>query len=336
MTCNDAMGKFKKTVLSLVKNCSDLHITSNRPCFCRTDGILKPLLPEVEFSSDELNCLLNELLDEKEKLFFTANNAVDISYTIGKQRLRISIYRQSKQIAVAVRIISNNIRSIENKEYPNILKQLALKDNGLILLTGPSGSGKSTTLAAMLSYRAEAQPCHIITLEDPIEYLFESQKSLIHQREYGKDFFSFEEALKNAMRQDPDVILIGEIRDYQTMQAAFSAAQTGHLVLSTLHTASAVESLIRIEGLFKKQQQDAIRLELSLILRGIVTQKLLPQRNGGRVCAMEILTATDAVRSLIAAGQPQQIMSVIQTSKKDGMQTMEMSLAGLRQEKIIY
>ena len=145
-----------------------------------------------------------------------------------------------------------------------------------------------------------------------------------------------EEALKNAMRQDPDVIFIGEIRDYQTMQAAFSAAQTGHLVLSTLHTASAVESLIRIEGLFKKQQQDAIRLELSLILRGIITQKLLPQRNGGRVCAMEILTATDAVRSLIAAGQPQQIMSVIQTSKKDGMQTMEMSLSKLRQEKIIY
>lgn len=336
MTWNDTIKKFEETVLNLASNCSDLHITSNKACFCRLDGVLKPLLPEVDFSSDELNCLLDNLLDEKEKIFFDANNAVDISYTIGEQRLRISVYRQSKQIAMAVRIISNNIRSIDDKEYPHILKQFALKDNGLILITGPSGSGKSTTLAAMLSYRAESQPCHVITLEDPIEYLFESKRSLIHQREYGKDFFSFEEALKNAMRQDPDVIFIGEIRDYQTMQAAFSAAQTGHLVLSTLHTASAVESLIRIEGLFKKQQQDAIRLELSLILRGIITQKLLPQRNGGRVCAMEILTATDAVRSLIAAGQPQQIMSVIQTSKKDGMQTMEMSLSKLRQEKIIY
>jgi twitching motility protein PilT len=187
----------------------------------------------------------------------------------------------------------------------------------------------------MLAYRAEQTPCHIITLEDPIEYLFTSAKSLIHQREYGTDFTEFELALKSAMRQDPDIIFIGEIRDQQTMQAAFSAAQTGHLVLSTLHTSNVVESLIRIEGLFPTQLQTIVRLELSLILRGIIAQQLLPMSNGGRICAMEILTATDAVRHLIAAGQFQQIKSIVQTSKKAGMQTMEMSITELQRKKLI-
>ncbi len=336
MTANrNCLDKFNELILNLPADCSDVHITADRNCFFRVDGLLMPLIPIVIFTTKELHQFLRYLLNDRENIAWHKNNTVDIAHTVSKKRLRINIYQQNQHIALAVRLINNHVRSLESEEYPPILKNFIRNNNGLILITGPSGSGKSSTLSAMLAYRAEQTPCHIITLEDPIEYLFTSAKSLIHQREYGTDFTEFELALKSAMRQDPDIIFIGEIRDQQTMQAAFSAAQTGHLVLSTLHTSNVVESLIRIEGLFPTQLQTIVRLELSLILRGIIAQQLLPMSNGGRICAMEILTTTDAVRHLIAAGQFQQIKSIVQTSKKAGMQTMEMSITELQRKKLI-
>ncbi|TCS79347.1 type IV pilus twitching motility protein PilT [Pectinatus cerevisiiphilus] len=325
--------KFNDLILAVGKSCSDLHITAGRECFYRVDGILK-VLPAALFSDVEIQQLVHVFLPEKERREYLRKNAIDTAYTACGRRLRISIYRQSNQYAFAIRFINKEIPSIDDGIYPEIIKKLVLKHSGLILLTGPAGSGKSTTLSAMLAYRAEHSPCHIITLEDPIEYIFSSTKSLIHQREYGSDFFSFAEAMKSALRQDPDIIFLGEIRDQQTMRAALSAAQTGHLVLSTLHTASAAESLIRIESLFKEEAA-FIRVELSMVLQAIISQQLLQKKTGGRICAMEILTATDAVRSLIAAGRPQQVVSVMQTGKNEGMQTMETALSQLRQKKLI-
>ncbi|WP_196594288.1 type IV pilus twitching motility protein PilT [Pectinatus sottacetonis] len=336
MITNIAYDKFQTLILSAGENCSDLHITTNHNCFYRIDGTLSPVHPPVIFNNEEICALLDKLLYNKNKQLLYQKRAVDLSSTIKNHRLRISIYKQNNETALAVRLIKPNINSLENDSaYPDILKILVKKTNGLILITGPSGAGKSTTLASMIKYRAEYSPCHIITLEDPIEYLLTSQKSLIHQREYGRDFFSFSQALKNALRQDPDILLIGEIRDKPTMQAALTAAQTGHLVLSTLHTANVPESITRIESLFSEKKQNMIRQELSTALQGIISQKLLLRKTGGRIPAMEILLSTDAVRNLIVSGKPQQISSIIQTNKKIGMQTMTMSIASLKQKNFI-
>lgn len=323
--------KFHTFLLSAAEaGYSDLHITEGKSCFCRLDGLLQKN-NNFFLDSADMQQLIHILLPEKK--YMTRQNDIDIAYNFKNQRLRLSIYRESGRNAVAIRFINQTIPTLDDI-YPAVIKKLVLRQNGLILVTGPSGSGKSTTLASMLSYRAETSPCHIITLEDPIEYIFSSSKSIIHQREFGCDFFSFEEALKSAMRQDPDVILLGEIRDRQTMRAALSAAQTGHLVLSTLHTVSAAQSLIRIESMFA---EDAflIRTELSMVLQAVISQQLLKKKIGGRICAMEILTATDAVRALIASGRPQQILSEIQTGKNEGMQTMDMAIEKLRRKNII-
>lgn len=328
-----ALNKFEMLISAADAACSDLHITADQECFCRVDGKLL-IVPDIKFNNAELQEIFDILLTEKDRKIFLSQNDVDIAYTICDRRLRISIYKQQRQLAFAVRLICQTIKSIEDQEYPEILKKLILKKSGLILVTGPSGSGKSTTLSAMLSYRAQYRPCHIVTLEDPIEYIFSSTRSLIHQREYGSDFFSFEEAMKSAMRQDPDIIFLGEIRDRQTMRAALSAAQTGHLVISTLHTASAAESLTRIESLFN-DDAGTVRIELSMVLQAIISQQLLQKTAGGRIAAMEILTATDAVRSLIASGRPQQVLSSIQTGKSEGMQTMEAALNNLRRKNLI-
>lgn len=333
MTIYNILDKFHKLLLIDTGKYSDLHITSGEECFYRKDGILQKSAG-CSFDENEVKELINILLVDKVKKEKLLKNAVDIAYVFSKRRLRISIYRQQDKYALAIRFINNMIPNIEDDIYPTILRKLAVKNNGLILLTGATGSGKSTTLATMVNYRAKYAPCHIITLEDPIEYIFSSTKSLIHQRELGSDFSSFEEALKSALRQDPDLILVGEIRDKNTMRAALNAAQTGHLVLSTLHTSSAAQSLIRIESMFT---EDAvfIRTELSMVLQAIISQKLLQKKGGGRVGAMEILMATDAVRALILAGRPQQIDSALQTGKEEGMQTMSMAIERLRQRGII-
>lgn len=335
MTNCNGPDKLKK-LLSLVKDtCSDIHISENNYSFCRINGLLDKLSENFIFYSKDITELLALFLTKDTQSIFSKKHFIDLSYIINGQRLRISIYQQNNQIALALRLISNNIPDLTLNEYPGILQTLALKNSGLILLTGPSGCGKSTTLAAMIKYRLQKNPCHVITLEDPIEYILKSTTGLVHQREYRRDFSSFSQAIKSALRQDPDVLLIGEIRDYKTMHTALTAAQTGHLVLSTLHTSSVVESIIRIEGFFEQAQREAIRLELSLTLQAVISQKLLLSTNEHRCCAMEILTSNDAVRNLIINGKPQQLSSIIQTNKKDGMQTLSMSIKYLRDNNLL-
>ena len=325
-----------KKLLSLIKdNCSDIHISENNYSFCRVNGRLEKLSEDFIFFSNDVTDLLALFLTKNTQPIFAKKNFIDLSYIIDNQRLRISIYRQKNQLAFALRLISNTIPELTAKQYPAILQTLALKNSGLILLTGPSGCGKSTTLAAMIKYRLQKNPCHVITLEDPIEYILKSDLGLVHQREYKRDFASFSQAIKSSLRQDPDIILIGEIRDYKTMHTALTAAQTGHLVLSTLHTASVVESIIRIEGFFEQAQREAIRLELSLTLQAVISQKLLLSSTNHRYCAMEILTSNDAVRNLIINGKPQQLSSIIQTNKQDGMQTLAMSIKYLREKNLL-
>ncbi len=289
------------------------------------------LTPEKNLS------LVKQILDEEKFKQLEIKGEIDTSYSVaGLGRFRINVYKQRGTYGMAIRAVSLKIPTIEELGLPTIVKELSRKQRGLILVTGPTGSGKSTTLASMIDCINRERSCHILTLEDPIEYLHKHNKSIINQREIGSDSRSFASALRAALRQDPDVILVGEMRDLETISIAITAAETGHLVLSTLHTIGASKTIDRIIDVFPPHQQQQIKIQLSAVLEGIISQQLIPRiDNEGRVLALEIMIATPAIRNLIREGKTYQIQTAIQTGMKFGMQTMDNSLINLFRQGLI-
>lgn len=316
---------------------SDLHITANLPPMYRVHGTLHPLEGFEPLTTDQTERLVFELLKELQRKKLEENGEVDFSYVMpGISRFRVNVFMQRQSYSAAIRIILPDIPAIDELGLPEILKNLCLRPRGLILVTGPTGSGKSTTLAAMTRHINTNRNCHVLTIEDPIEYLHKHQTCIINQREVGDDTRSFANALRSALREDPDVILVGEMRDLETISTAVMASETGHLVMSTLHTTTAAQTIDRVIDVFPPNQQQQIKIQLAAVLQGIICQQLLPRRDGtGRVAALEVLVANDAVRNMIREGKTHQIDSVIQTGIKAGMTPMDYSLANLVKRKTI-
>lgn len=267
---------------------------------------------------------------------YDAIGEYDTSYSIhGKGRFRVNIYKQRNSTALAIRVISLDMPTLDSLGYPDTLKDICNLKRGLVLVTGPTGSGKSTTLAALINEINSNRESHIITIEDPIEFLHKHNKSIVNQREIGKDTLSYERALKAALREDPDVILIGEMRDLETISTAITAAETGHLVFSTLHTIGAAKTIDRIVDVFPPHQQEQIKIQLASVLQTIISQQLVETVDGDRTASLEIMVATPAIKNLIREGKTHQIESSIQTGSKYGMRTMDMELANLYREGVI-
>jgi len=317
-------------------NVSDIHITVGCPPTARINGNLAPINQDRLTPADTRK-IAEEILDEEHLETFSKKGEVDLSYSVkGLGRFRINVYRQRGSYSLALRIVSLYIPTLEELKLPPVVKEFTKKIRGLILVTGPAGSGKSTTLAAMIDLINDERKCHILTLEDPIEYLHRHKKSIVNQREIGYDSESFSTGLRAALRQDPDVILVGEMRDLETISTAITAAETGHLVLSTLHTVGADKTIDRIIDVFPPYQQQQIRVQLSTVLQGVISQHLIPCRDGkGRAAAVEVMITTPAIRNLIREGKTHQIITAIQTGGKYGMQTMDYALAQLYKEKVI-
>lgn len=312
------------------KNASDLHLTVGVAPVIRIDGSLKPVEGTRELTETDVEDLTYSILDDNQKELLIRDKEVDFSFAFGDiARFRANAYHQKGNIGLALRLIPVKIRNLEELGMPKIVNTFADYPRGLVLVTGPTGSGKSTTLAAMIEKINSERSCHIITVEDPIEYVHTHKKSVIEQREVHYDTRSFAAALRSALREDPDVVLIGEMRDLETIAAAITIAETGHLVLATLHTNNAAQSIDRMIDVFPPHQQAQIRTQLSNILQGIVSQRLIPTIGGGRIAAAEILVATPAVRNIIREGKSHQLEAVIQTGSDHGMQTMDKTLAGL-------
>lgn len=315
---------------------SDLHLTVNSPPVLRVNGeLVKMDLSRLDL--DSILELITGIMTPEQIEKFTDVGELDFSYSFhGLGRFRINVYKQRGVPSLAARSIPSVIKSIEELCLPSVAKDLAQKQNGLILVTGPTGCGKTTSLAAMLDFLNSQVSAHIITLEDPIEYLHTHRNCIINQREIGVDSQSFASALRSALRQDPDIILVGEMRDLETVSTAITAAETGHLVLATLHTSSAIQTIDRIIDVFPPYQQEQIRMQLSLILQGIITQQLIPKSDrSGRVLATELLIATPAVRNIIREGKTPQLVSAMQSGTKFGMHTMDQSLKELYKRKLI-
>jgi len=312
------------------RDASDLHLSCGVPPMIRVDGSLLPVEKTHALTEKEVADLTNSILDDTQKDILIRDKEIDFSFTFGDvARFRANAYHQKGNIALALRLIPVKIRTLSELGLPKVSEKFTDFPRGLVLVTGPTGSGKSTTLAAMLDKINTERACHIITVEDPIEYTHAHKKSIIEQREVHYDTRSFAGALRSMLREDPDVVLIGEMRDLETIAAAITIAETGHLVLATLHTNNAAQSLDRMIDVFPPHQQPQIRVQLSNILQGIVSQRLIPAIGGGRVVAAETLVVTPAVRNIIREGKTHQIEVVIQTGSEHGMQTMDRTLAGL-------
>jgi len=315
---------------------SDIHLAVDMPVFFRINGSLQRSKKWTVLDNNNLLNLISEIISEKQKNNLLKNKYLEFSHQIkGGIRFRISVFYERNNLAFAARLIWPEIPTIKNINLPTGGIKLAEMISGLVLVTGPTGCGKSTTLAAIIDYINKNRECHIITLEDPIEFIFKGKKSLIAQRELGKDMPSFELALKHIVRQDPDVILVSEMRDLETISLAITLAETGHLVLATVHTSSAPQTIDRIIDIFPHNQQKQIRLQVALALKGIISQHLIPKIGGGRIAAREILINTFAIANLIRENKIAQIKSIIQTSSKEGMQTLEKELKKLYQNKLI-
>jgi len=322
--------------LIVERGASDLHLAVGMPPILRLDGQLMPTNYEKLAAQDTQRLVYDVLTDEQIQRF-EATFELDFSYSVAKvSRFRVNVYRDKGTVAVAFRVIPARIPAIRELGLPLILEELARRPRGLILVTGPTGSGKSTTLAAMVNQINTEHSMHIITIEDPIEYLHQHKLSVVNQRELGMDTKSFANALRAALREDPDVILVGEMRDLDTISTAITCAETGHLVLATLHTNNAPQTVDRIVDVFPSEQQEQIRFMLANNLEAVLCQQLLPRAGmPGRVCAMEIMIATPAIRNLIRESKAHQITSVIQTSANVSMQTMDQSLRDLYQRGAI-
>ena len=316
---------------------SDIHVTEGMPVWYRVHGKLAK--SQLQFSQEELRALLIGSMDEREKEIFASGRDVDFALEISDgSRQRVNIFRQQHQVAATIRLLNTEIPTLEQLKMPTRLYQMSQQPRGLILVTGPTGSGKSTTLAAMIEHINQNSDRHIITIEDPIEYKYQCKKSLIHQREVGEDVGSFADALRSALREDPDVILVGEMRDYETISAALLAAETGHLVLSTLHTTGAAQTVERIIDACPTGSQNQIRIQLAATLKGIVSQCLIPcgeVDGAARIAGTELLVATDAILNLIREGKTHQISSMMQAGGNAGMHTLNMDLSRLMRQGYI-
>ena len=313
------------------KGASDLHLTAGRPPVLRINGELNFIENQPVLTKENIPILLEPMLTDERRGELERNGQVDFSYGLpGLGRFRVNVFHQRSTVSAVMRLIPHEIPTFERLGLPEVVKDFTEKTRGMGLITGPTGSGKSTTLASLIDIINTNRSCHIITLEDPIEYLHNHKRSLINQREIGTDTVSFAGALRAALREDPDVILVGEMRDFETIQTALTAAETGHLVFATLHTNDATQTVDRIIDVFPPHQQAQIRIQLSLTLQGIVSQQLLPRADiPGRVLACEVLVATSAVRNIIREGKTYQLPTVMQTGGKLGMQTMDSSLRDL-------
>ena len=315
---------------------SDLHLVPGAPPTMRVHGDLTPLDGD-KVMPDDTRGLLYRILSTEQQKQLEVNRQLDFSYGVpGLARFRVNVHFQRDSLAAAFRHIPEELRTLEELGLPPSLRELAMKPRGLVLVTGPTGSGKSTTLASMVDEVNRQKPHHILTIEDPIEFVHRHKRCVVTQREIGTDAPTFGEALRAALRQDPDVILLGEMRDLETISTALTAAETGHLVFATLHTQDTAQTVDRIVDVFPPDQQQQVRVQLSISLQGIVTQQLLPKADGqGRVVATEVLVPTPGVRNLIREGKTHQIYSALQTGGQHGMQTMDASLSQLvREHKI--
>jgi len=308
---------------------SDLHIAVGVPPMLRVNGTLK----RVDYDAltvEHVNFLLREIMDEKRKSEFDSYNDTDFAYECEHGRFRVNVFMQKNGPSAVFRVVPTKIPTPDEINMPHAVRQLALKHKGLILITGATGSGKSTTLATLVDIVNRSRACHVLTIEDPIEFVHKSKKALINQREVGQHAQSFARALRAALREDPDVILVGEMRDLETISLAITAAETGHLVLATLHTYSATKAIDRIIDSFPVEQQQQIRVQLTEGLVAVIAQQLLPRKdNNGRIAAYEVLLSNDAVRHAIRENRIHQLKSIMQMHKKDGCQLMDTALADL-------
>jgi twitching motility protein PilT len=318
-------------------NASDLHVTTGTPPAIRVRGEVERLEGFDALTGEETQQLLYHILSSEQQKLLEINRQLDFSYSMpGLARFRVNVYFQRESIGAAFRLIPTELKTLEELGIPDSLHVLAEKPRGLVLVTGPTGSGKSTTLAAIIDEINRNRSEHILTIEDPIEFLHRHKRCIVNQREIGPDAKSFADALRAALRQDPDVILVGEMRDLETISTALTAAETGHLVFGTLHTQSAPSTIDRIIDVFPAEQQEQVRIQIANSLQGVVTQALLPTADQmGRVPALEILLPDDAVRNLIRQGKVEQIYSVMQTNTGRGMQTMEQSLGDLIMRRVV-
>ena len=316
--------------IMMERNASDLHLSANSPATMRIDGELIPVTGE-RLAPKHIHDLIYAILTDEQIREIEEIWELDFAYSIpGLCRFRVNVHRQRGSIGAVFRAVPVDPPSLDALSMPRVLKTLAMRPRGLVLVTGPTGSGKSTTLAAMIREINVIRRCHIVTVEDPIEFLHRNERSIVIQREVGSDTKGFAAALRHVLRQDPDVILIGEMRDLETIAAAVTAAETGHLVLATLHTTSAAQTIDRIVDVFPPYQQEQIRVQLSTVIEGIVCQTLLPLADGkGRTCAQEVLVATSAIRNLIREGKTHQMTSVLQSGSAEGMQTLDQALKAL-------
>jgi twitching motility protein PilT len=317
---------------------SDLHLQVGMPPTLRIDGALQPIEGAAALAEADLEKLIFSLVDDEQKELYIKDKEIDFSFAYGEiGRFRVNAFHERGSMAAALRLIPTKIRTLDELGMPKILTTFTDYPRGLVLVTGPTGSGKSTTLAAMVDRINTDKAMHILTIEDPIEYAHHSKKSNVVQREVHYDTYSFGAALRSSLRQDPDVVLIGEMRDLETIAAAITIAETGHLVLATLHTNSAAQSIDRIIDVFPPHQQQQIRVQVAGMIQGICSQRLIPTIGGGRMAAAEILVATPAVRNIIREGKTHQLDAVIQTGAEYGMQSMDNTLVGLIQAgKISY
>ena len=318
------------------RGASDLHIKVGSAPGLRIHGELVPLDDIPPLSRDDTERLVSSMMTESHKGIFTENNDLDFAYNFSDlHRFRVNAYVQRDSIGAVLRVIPMDIPSIDSLGLPEVLKEISMKKRGLVLVTGPTGSGKSSTLAAMVDHINSNKRCNIVTMEDPIEFIHQDKMSYVIQRAVGKDTKTFDTAMAHVLRQDPDVILVGEMRDLKTMETAITAAETGHLVMATLHTNSAPETISRVIDAFPPHQQSQVQSQLSTSLEAVMCQSLIPKQGGGRVCAIEIMLKIPAVGHLIREGKTFQLSNVIQTNSGLGMQTMDQALRALVEQDLI-
>lgn len=321
--------------LCIEHNASDLHLSSGLAPLIRVDGELK-MLDHPPLTALELGRLLQDIMNEEQHTSFVKDLEIDFSFAIAElARFRVNVFQQQRGPAAAFRVIPTTIRSLQQLGLPSIISTLVDKPSGLVLVTGPTGSGKTTTLAAMIDHINVHRYHHILTIEDPIEFVYHSKKSLINQREVGRDTRGFSKALRSALREDPDIILVGELRDLETMRLAMTAAETGHLVLATLHTNSATKAINRIIDVFPAAEKAMVRTMLSESLNAVIAQSLLKKVGGGRVVALEIMVCNAALKHMIREDKIAQMVSVLQTGRDEGMFTLDQHLAELVQKQVV-
>ncbi len=320
--------------LAIKKGASDLHLVAGCKSTLRIEGSLEVIDDQI-LNQQELEAAIFSLMKKEDVDVFKKDKELDFALDVAGSNFRINLHQQEGKIGLAARVVPEDVPSPQDVMFSEVMYGLSHLNNGLVLITGPSGSGKSTTLAVLINLINKERRAHIITIEDPVEFVFKENQSIIEQREIGRDTKSFSEALKRALRQDPNVIMVGEMRDLETISATLTAAETGHLVLSTLHTSTATETIERIVDIFPTHRQKQILLQLASTLRVVVCQQILPKKDGGLVVAREVMINTPAISNLIREGKIAHIHSAIQTGKSEGMVTMDTSLKNLYEKKMI-